>query len=352
MKTLQPQSEQEVASILREAFSEKQAVIPSGGGTKLDWGNAPVRAEIGLSLAKLNRVTEHAWADLTVTAEAGCTIADLQRVLSQRGQRLAVDPLWPERATVGGVLSTNDTGVLRYRYGGLRDLVIGVTLALADGTLAKSGGKVVKNVAGYDLSKLVTGAMGTLGVITSATFRLHPLPKQTRTVSIPTRDLREMQIILAKILDAQLVPAALQVRTACETPQIDVLFEGIEQGIAAQVEGLRRIAQVSENGADVWNRLNADAKISVLPSQIAETLEGLDGCAVIQGTGIGWVQSSDLSRLRDKIERQGGSLALMRRRSDMDAWGKAADSWPLMRAVKQQFDPRNILNPGCFVGGI
>jgi glycolate oxidase FAD binding subunit len=352
LTTVQPQSEQEVATILRQANEDGVAVIPRGAGTKSDWGNPPLRADVVLSLVKLNRVTEHAWADLTVTAEAGCTIAELQRTLALHGQRLAVDPLWPERATVGGVLSANDTGVLRYRYGGLRDLVIGVTLALADGTLAKSGGKVVKNVAGYDLSKLVTGAMGTLGVITSATFRLHPMPKHTRTVTILVPSLRELQAMLGRILDAQLVPAAVQVRAGAGALHIDVLFEGIEEGIDAQVGALSRIAPVSEGVADVWKRLDADAKISVLPSRIAETLDGLDGYAVVEGTGIGWVQSPDLAALREKIERMGGSLVLMRRHNEMDAWGLPGDALPLMRAVKKQFDPRNTLNPGCFVGGI
>src|SRR5207253_8958622 len=134
-----------------------------------------------------------AWADLTVSVEAGCTIQKLQNVLAENGQRIAVDPLWPERSTVGGVLSTNDTGTLRIRYGALRDLIIGVTIALPDGTLASSGGKVVKNVAGYDLPKLVTGALGTLGVITRAVFRLHPLPLNSRSFSVSTVNAEETQ---------------------------------------------------------------------------------------------------------------------------------------------------------------
>jgi glycolate oxidase FAD binding subunit len=183
MTTITPQSAQELAAMLAEANSRGQAVAPQGAGTKRDWGNPPARADILLSTAKLNRVVEHAWADLTVTVEAGCTIANLQATLAQHGQRLAVDPLWPEQATVGGVLSTNDTGVLRLSFGGLRDLIIGTTVALADGTLAESGGKVVKNVAGYDLPKLVTGALGTLGVITRAVFRLHPAARKSLTLS-------------------------------------------------------------------------------------------------------------------------------------------------------------------------
>lgn len=355
MTVLHPKSEPEFATILRDASQANQAVVTRGAGTKGGWGNPPARTDIVLSTLCLNRVVEHAWADLTVTVEAGCTIAELQRQLAGHGQRLAVDPLWPEKATVGGVLSSNDTGVLRFRYGGLRDLVIGVTLVLADGTIAKSGGKVVKNVAGYDLSKLVTGAMGTLGVITSATFRLHPLPRHTRTVTIRTPDLRAMQKTLAEILDAQVVPVALQVRAGSGPPQIDVLFEGIDKGIDAQLDTLRLIAPIADGDPAVWQRLDAAAKISVLPSHIAETLDGLDGQAVVQGHGIGWVRSSGLPKLRAKIERLGGSLVLMQRQEDqdkMDAWGAPGDALPLMRAVKKQFDPRNILNPGCFVGGI
>ncbi len=354
MRIVEPQSEKEAAEILRCANEDGASVIPRGGGTKSDWGNPPRRTDVMLSTANLNRVIEHAWADLTVTVEAGCTIAELQRTLAQHGQRLAVDPLWPEKATVGGVLSTNDTGPLRFRYGGLRDLIIGVTLALADGTLARSGGKVVKNVAGYDLSKLVTGAFGTLGVITSATFRLHPLPKHIRTVTAAVPDLSAMQRLLGKILDAQIVPAAVQVRVGAGTPQIDVLFEGTEEGIYAQVDRLREMTPLTENHAEVFQRLDAGAKISVLAARIAETLEGLDGYAVVEATGIGWVQSAHLSQMREKIERMGGSLVLMRPITGLDAWGNTAggDALPLMRAIKQRFDPRGILNPGVFVGGI
>ena len=357
LRTVEPRSEQEVAECLRLAHGEGTPVIPRGGGTKSGWGNPPLHAGIMLSTARLNRVIEHAWADLTVTVEAGCTIAELQRTLALHGQRLAVDPLWPEKATVGGVLSTNDSGVLRFRYGGLRDLIIGVTLALADGTLARSGGKVVKNVAGYDLSKLVTGAFGTLAVITSATFRLHPLPKKTKTVTATLSNLDQTQQLLDEILDAQLVPSAVQVRAGSGAPRIDILFEGTEEGILAQVHDLRAKASVEDTKEDVWKRLDARAKISVLPSRIAKTLDGLDGDAVVEATGIGWVQSCNLAVLRRKMEASGGTLVLMRPSKGMDAWGSSSPNLSggalaLMRAIKDNFDPRRILNPGVFVGGI
>src|SRR5713226_3569188 len=195
---VEPGTAQELAEILRLSNDAGLAVIPRGAGTKLGWGNSPGRADLILSTARLTEIIEHAWADLTVTVEAGCTIQRLQEALAQHGQRLALDPLWPEKATVGGVLSTNDSGALRLRFGALRDLIIGVTIALPDGTLASSGGKVVKNVAGYDLPKLVTGALGTLGVITQATFRLHPVPQNMRTLSINVAGMREaQQLILA-----------------------------------------------------------------------------------------------------------------------------------------------------------
>src|SRR5713226_4347463 len=211
---VEPGSEQELAKVLKLANAAGLAVIPRGGGTKLEWGNRPERADVILSMARLHRVIEHAWADLTVSAEGGCTIAKLQETLAKHGQRLALDALWPELATVGGVLSTNDSGALRLRFGSLRDLVIGATLALADGTVASSGGRVVKNVAGYDLPKLVTGAFGTLGVITRAVFRLHPLPRAAKTFSFTAESFPAMQRHILAIQDSQLAHTALQIRCA------------------------------------------------------------------------------------------------------------------------------------------
>src|SRR5258706_12615401 len=227
---VEPGTERELAEILRLSNEGGVAVIPRGGGTKLSWGNPPVSADLILSTARLTKIIEHAWADLTVTVEAGCTIQKLQETLAQHGQRLALDPLWPEKATVGGALSTNDSGALRLRFGALRDLIIGVTIALPDGTLASSGGKVVKNVAGYDLPKLVTGALGSLGVITRAAFRLHPLPKHTRTVTAAFDGVDQAQRILLRVLDTQIVPAELELRVSSGVTQMDALFEGTPEG--------------------------------------------------------------------------------------------------------------------------
>jgi len=360
MEIVTPTTAQELALQLAEANAGKRLVLPRGGGSKSDWGNPGARADVVLSTSGLDRVVEHAWGDMTATVEAGCTVANLQGALAQHGQRLAIDPLWPERATIGGILATNDSGALRLRFGSLRDLIIGITIALPDGVLAMSGGKVVKNVAGYDLPKLMTGSLGTLGVIVQATFRLHPLPAHRRTLSAVVADLNAAQSLMLGIQASQLAHSALQLRTA--SMEVDILFEGTEAGIGAQQRSVGAMAAFRESPHDVWmarERLwpAGDAtvvKFSVLPSEIAQTLGRLKpSSAVVQATGIGYakLEGGDLAKLRRDVEARGGSLVILTP-SDLDAWGSGGDSLPLMRAVKRQFDPNDILNRGRFVGGI
>jgi glycolate oxidase FAD binding subunit len=252
----EPRNETQVATALRVANDAGLSVIPRGGGTKTAWGNPPARADLLLSTVRMNQVIEHAWADLTVSVETGCTIGTLQNALAQYGQQIAVDPLWPEQATIGGILSTNDTGTLRIRYGGLRDLIIGVTIALPDGTLASSGGKVVKNVAGYDLPKLVTGALGTLGVITRAVFRLHPLPHNVRSFTFVLRDAADANRLVLAVQNSKLAHTGLQVRfNSGAAPEVDIRFDGTDAGVAAQTEALRKLATPAtetQSNDDVW----------------------------------------------------------------------------------------------------
>lgn len=382
----EPSSETELAAALRCANANGLGVVPRGGGTKIGWGNPPTRADLILSTARLNRVIEHAWADLTVSVEAGCTIQDLQNALAQQGQRIAVDPLWPERATIGGILSTNDSGALRIRYGALRDLIIGVTIALPDGTLASSGGKVVKNVAGYDLPKLATGALGTLGVITRANFRLHPLSRNIRSFTFAARDLADANRVMLSVQDSRLTPTGLQARFAAGgAPAVDIRFEGTDVGLAVQAVALRKLAAPATETAtsdsvwqareELWSLAEpaAIAKFSALPASIAETCGrihlladslGVRWRAVVQGTGLGWLRLEAssasamhkvLDTLRLELENVGGSLAVLYRPAAMpaiDAWGSVGDAFPVMLSVKQQFDPRGTLNPGRFIGGI
>src|SRR5205807_8771521 len=200
---IKPASADELARALRVANAAGLSVIPRGAGTKLGWGNPPRRADLILSPARVDRVIEHAWGDMTAAVQAGCTVEHFQRTLAEHRQRLALDALWPKRATIGGMLAANDSGALRVRFGALRDLIIGITLALPDGTLAKSGGKVVKNVAGYDLPKLATGALGTLGIITQAIFRLHPVPRTSRTLSFSAPDGSIINAFILAVLDSK-----------------------------------------------------------------------------------------------------------------------------------------------------
>lgn len=382
----EPKDEKQLAVALSIANEAGIAVIPRGGGTKLDWGNPPQNAQLIVSTARLNRIVEHAWADLTATVEAGCTLRSLQQTLAQHGQRLAFDGLWPERATIGGVLSTNESGSLRLRFGALRDLIIGVTIALPDGTLASSGGKVVKNVAGYDLPKLVTGAFGTLGIITRAVFRLHPLPRATKSFSFAGENSQAVQQRILAIQDSQLAHTALQIRCAAgEPPSADILFEATEAGLAAQESQLRKLlgsTRVELSSEDVWNarqnlwdsptNITLLSKISLLPTNIAKTLDSLQSIGnsqnvnsrlVLQATGVGMLRlegtppqlSATAEQLRGELQSRGGSLVVLRRPAELysvDVWGGAGDTVPLMRAVKHQLDPRNTLNPGRFVGGI
>jgi len=384
---IEPETESEISEILRLSNAAGLAVIPRGGGTKFGWGNPPARADLVLSTARLNEIIEHAWADLTVTVEAGCTIQRLQETLAEHGQRLALDPLWPEKATIGGVLSANDSGALRLRFGALRDLIIGATIALPDGTLASSGGKVVKNVAGYDLPKLVTGALGTLGIITRAVFRLHPLPRNTRSFSVATANAEEAQRFALAVQDSKLAHTFLQSHFSDDaSPVSDILFEGTEAGLVAQEAQLRNLAapaKVLETSTSSWTAREklwtladpentAIAKISVLPANVARTMKLVEHIAngqqvrwraLVYATGLGWLRLEGkvgalrgaLQALRGELESQQGSLVALHHPEKMpsfDAWGNAGDALPLMKAVKQQLDPKSTLNPGRFVGGI
>ena len=381
-KVVEPGTPAEVAAVLKAATAGGLAVTPRGGGTKLEWGNPPKRADLILSTARLNQVEEHAWEDMTATVAAGCTIQQVQDALAKHRQRIAVETLWPERATIGGVLAANDTGAVRLRFGGLRDLIIGATIALPDGTLAKSGGKVVKNVAGYDLPKLATGSLGTLGVITQAIFRLHPMFAATRTISFAVASVGEGNKLILAVNDSALVPTGLQIIAGADgSARVDARFEGVPAGIDSQVEHLKKLAGSAKEvpaPADAWRRESfwqgaepaLVAKFSILPTKIEEFSEavrtiGMRWKLSAQGYGVGWLRleggnpqqfAAAVTALRARAEAAFGSFVVLHcpaeSKQQLDPWGSAGDALAIMTRIKTQFDPNGTLNPGRFVGGI
>jgi len=414
-RVVEPVSQEQVASILRWANDNGVVVSPRGNGTKIGWGAPPSALDLVVSLRRMDRVLEHASGDMTATVEPGCIVADFQRKLAEHGQRLAVDPLFPRQATIGGILAGNDSGSLRVRFGSLRDLLIGVTLALPDGTLARSGGKVVKNVAGYDLPKLAIGSLGTLGIITQAIFRLHPLPQADETLSFEFETAAAANRAVLALLDSVLTFTGLQLRFLPAPPTqprpslaaqaggplclLDVRFEGVREAVEDQARRTERILRNLPGGyagtrlepidasagaeaaaaawrapSDLWQASpSAIAKFSVLPSDIGSLLEGVRSQAepagvrvraVAQAVGVGLLRldgpdevlAGIIRNLRKAIAPRDGSLVLLQGseslRRQVEVWGDVGTAFHLMYRMKEQFDPKGTLNRGRFVGGI
>ena len=383
-----PASTEEVLDALRLARDHGMLVHPCGSGSKFSWlSEAP--EGMFLRMSRMDAVLEHTWQDMTCTVQAGCTWQALQDALSRHGQQVALDALWPDRATVGGIIAANDSGALRLRYGSLRDLVIGMTVVLADGTVARSGGKVVKNVAGYDLPKLFCGSFGTLGIITEVTFRLHSVKQSRLTLTASAGSVEPLGKLMLGVLASHLNPEAMQLRTSPKGSALDVRLAAQPDVLDMQSAELRAmtdcaVEQAEAYGAEVWlareaifsdrakdnpvngtSEPNADSflfKATMLPAKLAEFLQGLSalgGEAVAQATGvvtgrIALELEEDLRRLRFQVETGSGSLTVLRlpSSSTLDRWGSLPSSLPLMRAVKKSFDPSGLLNPGLFLGGI
>jgi glycolate oxidase FAD binding subunit len=366
-----PADTQQIAATLRYANEISLVITPYGGGTKQSWGN-PVRPSIYLDMARLGTLREHTWQDLTCTVEAGCTWSSLQAGLSQHAQHVALDPLWPDHATVGGAIATNDSGSLRFRYGSLRDLVIGMTIVLPDGTIAKTGGKVVKNVAGYDLHKLMIGAFGTLGVVTEVTFRLHAIPRHTESLTFSAGTASPFAPILQTIRGGHFSTQRLQLRQTLEGCFLDVELAALPSALATQSQSLSALGQgagleVGAADSDVWHareRMFAENSINfkatMLPTDItyfANYLVSLGGTSVTQTHGIMTAaleaaHAQTLPAIREEFAKRGGTLTLLQPHATLDPWGVAPDTLPLMREVKRRFDPNSILNRGRFLGGI
>ena len=385
--TVSPANTQQVSEILSYANNNHLTVSPVGGATKQSWGNS-TKTDIRLQLTRLNRVLEHPWQDLTCTIQAGCTWQHLQENLKQHGQFVALDPLWPERATVGGILAANDSGALRHRYGGLRDLVIGMTLVLADGTIARSGGKVVKNVAGYDLCKLITGSLGTLAIITEATFRLHPLPQYTQTFTVFAPQAAQLTPLMQSIRASHLLTQAVQLRGDTNGFHLDIQLNAHPE--AKQSEMLQEMVNAARSEVDAklalvsqvpnpskWDfrsgplgslgiaretlfQENATViKLSVLPSDLGQYLDHMqwapevDVACVAQSSGLIFASFQGASAaIENHVQNIKSDLTVLTTPTNAKGWKANPETLPLMQAIKHQFDPNRTLNPGRFLRGI
>ena len=364
---LAPTTTEEAAEILRNANAQNKKIEITGAGTKRSWGH-PVDADILLSTKNLTGLKEHPWQDLTATASAGTTWQELQQALALHNQRVALDPLFPSQATIGGIIATNDSGALRAKYGSLRDLIIGMAIVLADGTIAKSGGKVVKNVAGYDLHKLMTGAFGTLGLITEVTFRLHPLPAATETWTITAPTITPLDELRKKITASTLSVEAMQLRAAQNQFALDIQFASLQTCLDDHSNRLRDLASPltpEKSNAEIWQARekifatqNAIAKLS-LPStaiaNLATEIISAGGQSVTQQSGLmtASLPHESVTAVRTKSESVGGNLFLYNPNSPSHSpWGKPPSSIHVMKEIKSALDHLGTINHHRFLDHI
>jgi glycolate oxidase FAD binding subunit len=369
-----PSTAREVAEALKRASDERLSIVIRGAGTKIDWGRPASRIDVMLDMRRLNRVLAHAHGDLTATVEAGATLRDVNDTLSRLGQGLLLDPPFADDATIGGILATNDSGPLRHRFGAPRDLILGVQLATTDGVLSKAGGQVVKNVAGYDLSKLVAGSFGSLAAIVSATFKLSPIPEASKTMRVAVADEAALTQVVGRVMASQLDPVAFEIDVA--PPALDVLlrFASLPTGVAAQVAGASEVLKGFATSIDVvdgyaertlwrahaarlWERPGAIVRASWLPASIAAVLGELPTDAEMigrAGIGAGLVRidgdDAEQARVIGQLRHSPhvGNVVVMRGSAGLkalvDVWGPQGDRQRLMSAMKRAFDPNGVLN--------
>jgi glycolate oxidase FAD binding subunit len=389
----EPASLEEASRVLAAASRAGKHVVVCGNGSKLGLGNPPEGAELIVRTRRLDRVLEHAAGDLVVRVEAGARLTDLQAALAPAGQWLALDPPEPG-SSVGGVIAANASGPRRLRYGTVRDLIIGITVVLADGTVAHAGGKVVKNVAGYDLAKLFCGSLGTLGLIAEATFRLHPRPAAAAVVTLGVSGPEQVGAAVQRLLRSTLVPSAVELVWYGESGLLTVVVEGIRPGVEAQAAAAAELlgelggvevlgpggteAALAQLGAPPWEKAEVGIKVAVPPAELPGALTDLwsgwlghgpvtahAATGIIQvglqGPDLGRAEqveafAGEVNRTREQLAARQGTLVIVEAppalKRAVDVWGPPGDAIELMRRVKRQFDPDRRLSPGRFVGGI
>jgi glycolate oxidase FAD binding subunit len=381
VERVSPSTAEELAAALKAADEAGKAVAAIGGGTQLDLGMPPTRLDLAIETTGLNRIVEYEPADLTVTVEAGMRFSELQRILGEQGQFLALDPAVEPEATIGGVIATNASGPLRFAFGTARDLVIGTRVANPDGTVTHAGGRVVKNVAGYDLNKLYIGSLGTLAVIVELSFKLAPIPPALATLAGQFGDSSSTAALVSSVVRSPLSPLAIELNGSRE-----VVFRlgGYPQAVERQVRDLS--ALIRQHGGDprehAWEdlqraRLEARRRDVVLkaaaPISVSATLVQILERRLADlrptvwahaGNGVAYAacdapsDAEGLAAARAEVQALGGNASLVIERcpvqlkSSIDVWGEPGPSVALMRAIKAKLDPRNTLNPGRYVGGI
>ena len=341
-----PPTEQDLARLLAEAAAAGKAVVPIGGGRAGGMGGTLERC-----------VIEHSPADMVVSVEAGITLEALQAELAKAGQFLPIDPFNSPGHTVGGLLATGWSGPLRLRYGSPRDFLIGIRVALPDGLLASAGGRVVKNVSGYDLMKLHYGAMGSLGIIVAASFKVFPKPLSDVTLESRHASIDEAWVEAGRALDLPLAPAALELFSdsrvlaeLCGSP------DAVERMVRELAWTAAAPALWEEHGRAAPERW---ARITVSPSKLRGVLDSLPvGSTWWASPGVGvahWSfdDADAVTAARAAAEAAGGSLVLLAASDDVKkrvgAWGSPSPTLEVMRRLKDAFDPRHVLNPGRFV---
>ena len=403
-----PGTVEEVAAILRQAYKAGWSVVPAGYGMGLSLGNVPESIDLVLSTTRLSKILDYEPADLTASVQAGCSLDRFNRTVGEHGQWLPLDPLRPDRATLGAVAAVNDFGPLRLGFGLPRDYVIGLEVVQADGRRIKTGGRVVKNVAGYDLNKLFVGSHGTLGIMTQLNLKVRPRPETEATCLIASGHTPVLDDFVKTLAVSELSPAAVESlwnktahRLSVPCPPVCsvmlVRFMDAEPAVRYQVRRLREIAQLHELESEelpdtlaepLWRSIRdlstgADAnlvvRINTLPVDtefwllhllwaLTDQTQVLDllthhRSGVVRG--LAWCDVTEarckelaarLGQLRNYCRENGGSLVIQRAPVELkkyiDVWGEVGPTAEIMRALKQQFDPRRILNPGRFVAGI
>lgn len=396
-----PGSVEEVAAVVRLAGEAGTPLLAWGGGTAMTVGTPPARAGVVLGLGRLNRLLEHEPGDLTATAECGLTFGALQAALAGRDQWLSLDPADAERATLGGVLATNASGPRRHLYGTPRDLLIGATVVAADGAVVRGGGKVVKNVAGYDLPKLFVGSWGTLGVLVEATVKLRPRAPAERLLAVRFDRLKDAAASARALVSSDLIPNAVELLDAGgaggqglgASPTLVVGFDGLPEQVDWQAAELRALVQplgghdAAELEPSAWARLAVGARaavaapaavmaFAVLPALAAELMEQGAAAARQRGlasmwsahAGVGAVTgvlapngdpeatTAALDEWRAHARAGGGHATLewapLAVKSRVRVWDDPGPAARVMRRIKERLDPGNLLSPGRFVAGI